>query len=55
MLSKLLKKEFRLCLHPTAPLMMLLSALTLGLLGVFYVNPYKYSTGAELYQVLKNQ
>jgi uncharacterized membrane protein len=33
----------------------LLSALTLGLLGVFYVNPYKYSTGAELYQVLKNQ
>ena len=29
MLSKLLKKEFRLCLHPTAPLMMLLSALTL--------------------------
>ena len=33
----------------------ILSALTLGLLGVFYVNPYKYSTGAELYQVLKNQ
>ena len=33
----------------------LLSALTMGLLGVFYVNPYKYSTGAELYQVLKNQ
>ena len=33
----------------------LLSALTLGLLGVFYVNPYKYSTDAELYQTLKNQ
>lgn len=33
----------------------LLSALTLGLLGVFYVNPYKFSTSAELYQVLKNQ
>ena len=33
----------------------LLSVLTLGLLGVFYVNPYKYSTSAELYQVLKNQ
>ena len=33
----------------------LLSCLTLGLLGLFYVNPYKYSTGAELYQVLKNK
>lgn len=33
----------------------LLSALTLGLLGVFYVNPYKSSTDAELYQTLKNQ
>ena len=33
----------------------ILSALTLGLLGVFYVNPYKHCTGAELYQVLKNQ
>ena len=33
----------------------LLSVVTLGLVGIFYVNPYKYSTGAELYQVLKNQ
>ena len=33
----------------------LLSVLTLGLLGVFFVNPYKYSTDAELYQALKNQ
>ena len=32
-----------------------LSVLTLGLVGVFYVNPYKYSTDAELYQVLKDQ
>lgn len=33
----------------------LLSCLTLGLLGLFYVNPYKYCTGAELYQALKNK
>lgn len=33
----------------------ILSALTLGLLGIFYVNPYQYSTYAELYQALKNQ
>ena len=33
----------------------LLSILTMGLLGVFYVNPYQFSTGAELYQALKNQ
>ena len=33
----------------------LLSALTGGLLGLFYVNPYKHATGAELYQVLKDQ
>ena len=33
----------------------LLSALTLGLVGIFYVNPYRHSTSAELYQVLKNQ
>lgn len=33
----------------------LLSVLTLGLLGVFYVNPYQFSTGAELYRVLKQQ
>ena len=31
----------------------LLSVLTAGLLGLFYVNPYKYATGAELYQTLK--
>ena len=33
----------------------LLSVLTAGLLGLFYVKPYEYATGAELYQVLKNQ
>ena len=33
----------------------LLSVLTLGLLGVFYVNPYQFSTGAELYQALKDR
>lgn len=33
----------------------LLSILTVGLLGVFYVNPYQFSTGAELYQTLKKQ
>ena len=33
----------------------LLSLLTLGLVGVFYSNPYQFSTGAELYKVLKNQ
>ena len=33
----------------------LLSALTGGLLGLFYVNPYKHATGAELYQVLRDQ
>lgn len=33
----------------------LLSALTCGLLGLFYVNPYKHATGAELYQALKNK
>jgi len=33
----------------------ILSILTAGLVGVFYVNPYKHSTSAELYQVLKNQ
>lgn len=31
----------------------LLAVVTLGLLGVFYVNPYQFSTGAELYQTLK--
>ena len=31
----------------------ILSLLTLGILGIFYVNPYKHSTNAELYQALK--
>ena len=31
----------------------LLSACTLGLLGIFYVNPYIYATNAELYLALK--
>lgn len=33
----------------------LLTLLTLGLVGVLYANPYQFSTGAELYQVLKEQ
>ena len=33
----------------------LLSILTLGLVGVFYADPYQFSTGAELYQVLKDK
>ena len=33
----------------------ILSLLTLGLLGIFYVSPYKCSTNAELYHALKNQ
>lgn len=33
----------------------LLAMLTLGLVGVFYANPYQFCTGAELYRVLKNQ
>ncbi len=32
----------------------LLSALTLGILGIFYVAPYKSCTDAELYQTLKH-
>ena len=32
----------------------LLSALTLGMLGIFYVNPYRFCTNAELYRELKN-
>ena len=32
----------------------ILSALTFGLLGVFYVNPYRCCTNAELYRELKN-
>ena len=31
----------------------LLSALTLGLVGVFYVNPYYYATRAEIYRFLR--
>ena len=31
----------------------LLSILTLGLLTIFYVNPYKFSTNAALYEALK--
>ena len=34
---------------------MFLSACTLGILGIFYVNPYMYSTHAELYNALKNR
>ena len=30
----------------------ILSILTLGLLGIFFVNPYQLSTDAELYRVL---
>ena len=32
----------------------ILSGLTLGILSVFYVNPYIYATDAELYMALKN-
>ena len=32
----------------------ILSALTFGLLGVFYVNPYRQCTNAELYRELKS-
>ena len=32
----------------------LLSALTLGLLGLFFVHPYYEATNAELYQALKD-
>ena len=31
----------------------LLAALTLGLVGIFYVMPYQFATNAELYRVLK--
>ncbi len=31
----------------------ILNALTFGILGVFFVNPYRYQTGAELYLALK--
>ena len=32
----------------------ILSAFTLGILGIFYVMPYYYQTSAELYLTLKN-
>ncbi|WP_251392207.1 DUF975 family protein [Mediterraneibacter agrestimuris] len=32
-----------------------LSAVTLGMVGVFYVTPYMYSTGAAFYQALKEE
>lgn len=32
----------------------ILSVLTLGILGIFYVHPYKASTDAELYETLKS-
>ena len=31
----------------------ILSGLTFGILGIFYVNPYIYATKAELYLALK--
>ena len=34
---------------------LILSVLTLGLLGIFYVYPYVYSTHAELYKTLREQ
>lgn len=33
----------------------ILSGLTLGLLGIFYVNPYLYQTNAALYNTLKDK
>ncbi len=33
----------------------LLSILTVGLVGLFYVKPYEAATGAELYKALRNQ
>ena len=33
----------------------ILSVFTFGLLNILYVNPYKASTLAELYMVLRNQ
>lgn len=33
----------------------ILSAITCGLVGVFYVNPYVFQTKAELYEFLKEQ
>jgi uncharacterized membrane protein len=33
----------------------ILSAVTLGIVGIFYVNPYVNATNAELYLTLKKQ
>ena len=33
----------------------ILSLLTLGILGIFYVNPYRHSTNAELYKALESR
>lgn len=33
----------------------ILSAITCGLVGIFYVNPYIYQTKAELYEFLKSE
>ena len=32
---------------------LLLSVLTLGLVGIFFANPYVYATDAELYKAIK--
>lgn len=32
----------------------ILSGLTAGLLGIFYVNPYKFATDAELYRAIRD-
>ena len=34
---------------------MILSGITLGIVGIFYVNPYMQATDAELYLTLKNK
>ena len=33
----------------------LLNGITLGILGIFYLNPYVEQTGAALYQTLKSE
>ena len=33
----------------------LLSAITFGLVGIFYSNPYQYATEAELYRALRGE
>lgn len=32
----------------------ILSAITLGIVGIFYVNPYKEATNAELYRIIRD-